>query len=420
MSNLQKFVQKSFHSLGPVEDTASLHGIVRECTRSECLNSFGDKLKAIVLTGSMAREEASFVREDDFWKLFSDAEFMVVLEENAAVPAVTALCEIRRRIESSLLQQNIQCKIDLSAVHPSYFRHLPAHIFTYELKHCGRVIAGDERILQSIPDYPADSLSLEDAWRLLCNRLLEVLECAAELSNNRNSSSAEVQYKILKLYLDMTTSLLVFLRGYAPTYQERSGILRHLADLSTQPGEYPFELRSFADRVARCTERKLSSQGSNQCVLDFPWRDVLDTAHELWRWELHRLTGSSTVLSDSELMDEMIRLQPFTARVRGWMYVLRARGWHRSYRHWPRWLRLGCRTSPRYCVYAAACSLLFNPDFDSAPRPPGQKENRGWNIPSSWLPVMDHARVDGNKLDWLKTASAAVSNYREFVVGTRA
>ncbi len=248
--------------------------------------------------------------------------------------------------------------------------------------------------------------------------MIEVLECAGELTNDENPPSATLHYKILKLYLDMATSFLVFVRAYAPTYKGRQKILRQFAKERTQPGEYPFDLETFADRVDDCTEQKLSSLGTNKFSLDSSWRDASDTAHILWRWELSRLTGANSVLSDSEVMDEILHLQPFSAKFRGWMYVLRARGWHMSYRHWPRWLRLGRRASPRFCVYVAACSLLFHSEFDPVLRPTGQTDNRGWNKPLGWLTVKEHKKVDGNRSGWLKTASATVSIYGVFVFGT--
>ena len=419
MSSLQKFVQKSFHPLDPVQDAASLRALVCECTRNECVNSLGDKLKAIVLTGSMAREEESFVRKDDSWELFGDAEFMLVLEKNAAPPPAAALSAIRQRIENDLRQHKIQCAIDLSAVRPSYFRQLPPHIFSYELKHCGQVIRGDGRILDWIPDWPVDGLSREDAWRLLCNRMIEVLECAGELTSEENAMSAQLHYRILKLYLDMATSFLVFVRAFTPTYQERRKNLRRLVQERTEAREYPFELGTLADRVDDCTDQKLQVRCNTPCSPDLSWRDALQIAHSLWRWELAQLAGAKEQFSDRELFAEWMRIQPLVGRTRGWVYVLRASGWHKGYRYWIHWLRLGRKASPRYWIYFVASTLLFHLTADQN-RSSQREQKPDWALLGGLLPVRKTSVKAQEEPCWESLASDVVWNYQKFVVGTRA
>jgi hypothetical protein len=380
---------------------------------------FGEQLNAVVLTGSMARGEATFVHENDSWVVPGDAEFMVVLENALTMPSAAALRMARQRIEGDLRRRGIRCTVDLSAVRPSYFRHLPPHIFSYELKHCGRVVWGNDRILQMIPEFSVDDLSLEDAWRLLCNRMLELLECAPELSSGGNPPSAKLHYRILKLYLDMATSLLVFSRAYAPTFQERTEILDQLANKVVRPEEYPFELRSFSDRVAQCTDQKLFPQLERERSVDLSWRTAIQTAHSLWRWELARLTGVKSPLSDRELLYKRMSMRPIGERVRGWLYVLRALGWHRSYACWPHWIRLLGNASPRYWIYLVASILLFRAAVDDHVSNK-QQQSEDWVSLGSFLPVRKITSEGSDRSSWEGLASDVVWNYREFLVGTRA
>src|SRR5438552_7703941 len=142
MSITHEFVQKSATPERSIAETARLREIICECARGECANFFGGQLSAIVLTGSVARDEGSFVLKEDSWESAGDVEFMVVLGRSVAEPSATTLHTIRKNIENDLLRHRIQCTVGVSAVRPSYFRHLPAHIFSYELRHCGRVIWG--------------------------------------------------------------------------------------------------------------------------------------------------------------------------------------------------------------------------------------------------------------------------------------
>jgi len=340
-----------------------------------------------------------------------------VLEENASLPAPAALNGVRRRIENDLLQRNIQCIIDLSAVHPGYFQRLPAHIFTYELKHCGQLVAGDERILRSIPDYLAENLSLEDAWRLLCNRLVEMLECAAELSGGNKLPSATLRYKILKLYLDMTTSFLVFVQAYVPTYRGRRDVLLRLSR-ERPTGAYPFELGSFANLVADCTAQKLVPGATNDLSIDLNWQAAIQAARALWRWELARLVGAKTELTDFELFNKWISLQPFTKRVRGWFYILRASGWKRSYLILLRWLTLR-KASPRHWTYLVASTLLFQAtaEVDSS-QTHAQRVNCA--LLSSYLPVRRMTAKNHPSPSWEDLAHDVIWNYQQFLMRTRA
>jgi hypothetical protein len=418
MSGLPELTRRPTGTAEVLLDSASLRRAICDSAHRECTDAFRNQLRALISTGSLARDEASFLRKENSWAVRGDAEFMIVFEKNTALPAIAALSEIRRRIENDLLQQNIQCKIDLSAVHQNYFQHLPGHIFTYELKHCGRVIAGDERILQFIPDYSADDLSLEDAWRLLCNRLLEILECAAELSGENNTPSAALQYKILKLYLDMGTSFLVFVQAYVPTYRERRDVLIRLAGQKTTTGAYPFELGSFADLVGDCTAQKLVFHPDCERSIELSCRVAIQTAHALWRWELAQLVGAKTELTDLELFNKWISLQPFKKRVRGWFYILRACGWQQSYLVLLRWLSLR-KASPRHWIYLVASTLLFQLTADAnSSRMLRQDANCG--SLSSYLPVRRMTAKNQAPPSWEDLACDVVWNYQQFLVGTRA
>ena len=49
-----------------------------EQTQDYCLQKYGRRLRAIVLTGSLAREEATVVREAQRCHLLGDADFLLL------------------------------------------------------------------------------------------------------------------------------------------------------------------------------------------------------------------------------------------------------------------------------------------------------------------------------------------------------
>lgn len=417
MSGLPELARKPIHTSGALPDSIQLRDFICSVVQRECTRCFSGLLRALISTGSLARDEATIFSREESWALRGDAEFMLVFDKNAALPTTAALGEVRRRIESDLLQEKTECKIDLSAVHPTYFERLPAHIFTYELKHCGRVIAGDETILQSIPDYSADELSREDAWRLLCNRLIEVLECAEELSGERGPFSSELQYRIVKLYLDMATSVLVFVGAYAPSYRERRDAMLRLACQKKQAEKFPLEIEEFADVVADCTAEKLLPHARDARHIDLSRRAAMQTAHALWRWELAQLAGGKSLGDDYGLFDQWMAMQPSWKRIRGWLYVVRACGWQRSFRLWPRWWGLR-KASPRHWIYLVASSLLFQAEDVKSPQTDSAEAN--WAFLSQCLPIAKVSAKQPARPSWKDVANDVVWNYREFLVGTRA
>lgn len=388
--------------------------ICRECcrlTRALC----GHSLRAIVLTGSLARDEASFSFSGDACTVLSDAEFLLVFHEGAARPvSVEELC---RQIENALSALGIAVPVTMGGMAPADLRALPAHVFTYELKRCGQTVWGDPDVLLLVPEFPSTSISREDAWRMLNNRMVELLEASVRLWRGRASLPPEVFHRTVKLYLDMATSFLVFQKAYAPSYRQRAASLQALAERAAGTRRGPFDsLMAFSERVGKCTERKLQGGSFGE---DFSfWQHALDDARRLWEWELRELTGGGRTLSGLRLLQRWTESQPLRLRLRGWAYVMRRCGWHRSWRCWPRWARACRHGSPRYRIYAAAAALLFRlPALIESSQP--WNEERPWRHIVSLLPVAGPGLLSGRR-EWQTLAAEIAANYHQFLERTTA
>lgn len=341
-----------------IEDHSDLQVAVRtqiEKAASEiCRAQFGSHLRALILTGSAARAEASIAVDNSCLNLLSDAELIGILDEQSKLPSDAEGLELASRVEKELADRAILCHVSLGFAHDRFLRNMRPHIFAYELRTCGRVVLGDPCILSLIPSFGPEDIPLEDGWRLLSNRLVEMAEA---LSGGRTDiPSVEICYRTIKLCLDAATSLLIFAGGYAASYRQRS---ENIGMLSTAaiPG---FDLRDFSTTVGLCTAEKLGSVLQSSAIKD--WQSVVQAcqyAIKLWIWELQKMTG---VADDSglRLCLRFARQQSFLARVRGWLFVLRRRRWARSWRNWLRWMRLALVGSPRYCTYAAMGELFLS------------------------------------------------------------
>jgi len=395
-------------AVGVRSAAADLRDLICAETRAVCQQTYGQTLGAIVLTGSLARNEATFVERPDGSTLLGDAEFLLVFDSGAPLPSAGDAHRMRLDIEGRLLRHGLRGTVTVSGVPPSYLRRLRPSIFAYELAAYGSVIAGDQSVLNHVRRFAVSEIPLEDAWRLLANRIVEQLETLQGLPADETPLPDDVHYRTVKLVLDTATSLLVFVGGYKPTYAERSVSLRELAD-SPGAAEWPLPARAFADAVVDCTEWKLSGRPSDGSSRAF-WRRAVAYAQAIWAWELARLLKIGNQPSAGVLMRQWMQRQPVGDRARSWASVLRRSGWLRSLGYWPRWMRLALRGSPRYLVYSAAGDLLFS--IGSVPRTTVRRIRR-------CLPVVSYMPSDpSNSVGHL--ATDILANYNRFLVETSA
>jgi len=388
-------------------------GAVERAIADVCQQHLGRNLRALILTGSLARGEFSLTTDTSGVQFLSDAEFIGILDDSALLPSLPETCRLATATEKRLEAEKSYCHISLSFAHQDFLRNMAPHIFGYELKACGKVLTGDRQILSSIPAFAPEDIPAQDGWQILSNRVIELIEAVSKCQEA--APSEEVAYRTMKLHLDMGTSLLLFLGGFTASYTERS---RRLSDISAERrvGSLPFDLVEFAKTVDIYTAKKLNSRSSD---IKETWQSVraaCDRAFYLWIWELQQMTASGG-RSPKELCLRLARLQPVAKRVRGWCFVARHQGWARSFRGWPRWAGLSVRSSPRYWVYAATGEILLQRDL-LLTQP--LVENGGSHLMDLWkmLPC-----VPCPFNETLNSATAFLSalawNYHEFLEGTR-
>jgi hypothetical protein len=367
-----------------------------------CAAAVHHSARAIVLTGSMSRGEATLKREDAGWRVLGDATFLLVFDG----PVQVRVAELEQEIEQTLLGRGIQCKIVVVTATSANLRNMRPHIYAYELRERGIVVWGDKAVLRSIPGFTVADIPKEDGWWLLCNRMIEQLESAVAADGFSDDSTA-VRYRIAKLYLAMAACYLLAIEQYGPSYRERVARLNELA-ASDNPPSTPISLQRFSRFVSQCTELKLHGEVASG---HFPrWSEAVSDAEMLWRWALGRMLGLSASLSRAELLAELAARQPIFARAKGWVraaYVSPTT----FRRNWLRWARLASSTSPRYLVYGAASELCF-----ATPQPGAITANELVEIVAR-LPLAPSPA--GQQLSWLAAAKLVAHNFHVFLESTR-
>lgn len=367
-------------------------------------DTFGSALRAVVLTGSLARNEASYILRDGQTILQSDVEVIVVLHDDATLPSrasAQALCQLAQEF---LAERGVSVEVSFSVVHGGYLRHLPPHIYSYELRSCGVVLYGDPSIISLIPGYSATDLSREDAWRLLSNRLIE------QMGGGEGAETAgALRYRTVKLCIDLASSLLVFFGNFEAGYRARLQCLEELA-LENQVRELPIPMEELLPLVRLCTSAKLRPEIAVDLGEGFEGR-VTRWAWQVWLWELQRMNACDDDAGAEQMVRTFGRRQGYMKLLRGWLYVVRRMGWLGSARYWPRWFSLfAARLTPRHAIYLAAYRW-----HDACSGGTLRELSKSIAAVRDLLPVMGASSASVSAMN-----EQLVWNYKEFTVETRA
>ena len=82
--------------------------------------------------------------------------------------------------QERLASAGIEAHLGMSPVSAGYLRRLRPNIFSFELISHGKVVWGDAHILKLAPQFEASEIPLDDGFRLLMNRMIELLEIVCE------------------------------------------------------------------------------------------------------------------------------------------------------------------------------------------------------------------------------------------------
>jgi hypothetical protein len=387
-----------------LETVADVKGFIAAEGARVCAAAVKEKARAIVLTGSLSRDEATLKKDGLGWRALGDATFLAIFDEPTAIDG----SKIEWAIEEHLTSHGVICKVAVVTSTASDLSKMKPHIYAYELKERGIVLWGDKLVLQLMSPFTVADIPVEDGWWFLCNRLIEQLETAAK-ANESHDASSDVRYRIAKLYLSMAACYLLAIGQYQPSYRERAIRLRELAAMPDPP-KCPIPLRRFAQHVSECTLLKMEGEATS-AFGPFPqWRDAVSDAESLWQWTLVRMLGVEPSGSRSALLAILAKRQPLLARARGWVRAV-AKYPEMFSQNWFRWAQLASHASPRYLVYGAAGDLFFGSQEDKALTP----EQLGFIV--SRLPL---SRCNaGERLSWRSVALMVADNFHGLVESTR-
>ncbi len=313
-------------------------------------------VEGLILTGSLARGEASVLCEHGRFRILGDVEFLLIVRAQPQWREFRRrLHEIGRRATERLSEGGSEFPVEYTPADISYLRRRARpSAFTWDLRQHGRVLHGRRDLLDELPAFARSAIPPEDAVETLMNRGLELL--AAREAGLAGRSQA---YAVVKTLVDMAGSALAFAGAYESLTARRPHAFR---ELLSRRDDLVISLND-SERLAALIDdaAALKLQPTANGLEDLAAAADIDSALrwilELWRWEVGQMVGRPSAPTE-ELVRAYLADEPFTDRFRGWAKY----AWHplrpASARLGPGLLRQARRGSPRRLVYSAAVCAI--------------------------------------------------------------
>jgi predicted nucleotidyltransferase len=211
----------------PVSHSPAVAGAVREYLRSSCrvvLETLGSgDVAAVVVSGSATRGEVTAVRSAETGLLvLSDIDLAVVMKSDVLRDRAKGMrAAIMEKIAGSPATASICPPPELGVYSLNDLEIQPWKMGVYEIRASGKVLWGDDRVLERIPGFGPEQIPSWEAIVLLFNRCLEMLEALDGCVPDDPRAVFRLLYASAKAYLDVGTSIAVSHGCYVAGYRAR-------------------------------------------------------------------------------------------------------------------------------------------------------------------------------------------------------
>lgn len=292
---------------------------VRNCAAARCV-------AGVLLTGSFARGEGTVIpHHGSKSRWLSDVECLVVVRDG--IVSTQEIHQSMRQIEQDTNSERSNSargiKVELRAIFTEGMLRLRPTIFTQELCENAKLLWGDPAEIPLPPASPGgETISRHDAFRLLNNRIIEQIAVRSEYAD-RNSDTTATAYSLTKFWIDLGTSLSVFLGCYRPGYRSRQTPVEDAlrANREILGGDMCGRLIS---RFRNAMAQKLGQTGFPPGDLTPEFSEAVEIAQATWNWESGQLLGTSAAAGDWRgIFARLSRLETAQQRLRDWARLFR-------------------------------------------------------------------------------------------------
>jgi hypothetical protein len=327
---------------------------VREATRP-----FG--VLGLILTGSVARGEGALIAQPSgISRWLSDLEFQVIIPGARRTEDIdAALRHTEQAINLAPANRQRGLRVGFNSIRAPQLARLRPAIFSREMLEHGKLLWGEPSALP-LPQWWCDGrvdIPLLDAFRLLNNRIVQQLDARLRCEVCANTDLLPA-YTLQKFWIELATSLSVFLGCYRTSYRERRPALSKL--LKTQPQLFGEIGQLLIARLTDAIEVKLGHAAPSACSNE-AFNEGAIVAAAVWKWETEQLLGRPSADYGWRSVGARIRqLEPYTQKARDWTRLLMRRASPRELiRNVGAALRAGSLAN---AIYSAGCLLHFHWD----------------------------------------------------------
>ncbi len=345
-----------------VRDLERVSRTVREATRPF-------PVLGLILTGSVARGEGTLIADAEAGtRWLGDLDCVLVVRSGWGTPAREiddALLQVENELNNDPGNRRRGLKLGVNRMPASRLARLRQSIFNRELLEHAKLLWGTPSALPAPSWWTVGirEVPLRDAFRLLNNRIMQQV-IARTSQETGDAEPLSTEYRLAKFWIELATSLSVFLGCYRTTYRERQSAFEAL--LTARPEIFGAEFSQLL--VTRLREAMAVKFGQSPTVLTPPGRwfnEAARVARHVWFWESARMLDVNPLDANPDdtdwrlVISRLRRLETGPQRVRDWMRLLvRDRALRRLTPYTVSTLRAAWSAGSRANAIYAAGSLL--------------------------------------------------------------
>ncbi|MBI4652446.1 nucleotidyltransferase domain-containing protein [Candidatus Desantisbacteria bacterium] len=290
--------------------------IINQCLDFLLANADKNLIESIILTGSFARGEEVVICFKDNLKFFSDIEFLIIIKDSLDFKyAKNKFKELAKDFTEKSAESGSGIDVTFGVSTIEVLKKMKPRIFTYELKNFGKVLWGNKTILDCIPLNNNRDIPVEDAMRLLFNRMIEQLINYQNIIKTESFDTESALYQIGKGYLDIAKSFMVFRSMYEKNYLKMSEIINGLTVNNLDTKGLSAQVKYWAIFKTSPVELKKTKKE----ILD-EWFRLANYFRQMWLWQ------SNIYLKQKIWVDNPLRLiklyfvkEPKMNKFKGWI-----------------------------------------------------------------------------------------------------
>ncbi len=204
---------------------------------------------SIILTGGFGREEGSVIIKDEKAIPLNDYDIIVVSKKRSHLLNKAKISLLSMHI-SKVITNKIGITTDISPIFYDELKKLPNSIFNYETKYGSKILWG-KNVMQEMPNYKAENISLFEGVLLLFTRIFGLL-----YGYPKYKSKELVTIQSTKALHACCEALLLLSKNYHYSYYERNKIFKNI--FSTEFSEIYNKFPQMEEMVDKAIKFKLS------------------------------------------------------------------------------------------------------------------------------------------------------------------